>query len=188
MSVEMPAVESEPHSWEIARTELSHGFLVRFIGHDITDYKQVNDLHHRVRTVLEAAEVESETCDNAELIVSELAANTIEHGLQRKLTELDLTVFRRTENSPAEVSISVINPATEDTRIESNPSMTDEQNKTATSGRGGIITDALSEEWGYSVERLRADEIPEENPSLIVYARLGAAGLSSVRDEHHRAA
>lgn len=185
MSVERPSGKENAPSWRIERTELSHGFLARFIGDNVTDYEQVNDLRHRVCTVLEEAGVDEETCDNAGLIVSELAANPIEHGTEHRLSELDLSVIYPTEETSAEVYISVISPTSEDTTLNSNPSMTDEQNGVAESGRGGIITEALTDgDWGWRVTPLRPEQdTSDPEHSLVVYAHLGAVGLRGNHDQ-----
>ena len=172
---------NEDQVWEVEGTELPNGLLARFIGHDATKPEHVAMLHNKVSNLLTHVRVNPETCSDAKLIVAELAANAIENG-KHELSEVDVVVLYTPEGEPLEVTISVINPVDENTRLEYRKrERTIEEMAEEESGRGRDLTDALTGgKWGWVITELKAggetDE-PREDLSVVTFAVLGATGL-----------
>jgi anti-sigma regulatory factor (Ser/Thr protein kinase) len=190
MSIEMVSAKEQSSSWEIKGTELPNGFMVRFIGHDVTKPEQVSILHNKVAEILAQAAVDPDTCFSAKLIISELAANAIENG-KHQLSELDVVVLYTPEGEVSEVYISVINPVDEDVRLEYRKrERTADESAQEESGRGRDLTDALtSGNWGWVVTDVReGNDETHEQLSVVTFARLEAAGHGGIpQDELHRA-
>ncbi len=194
MSIET-APSNDERVWEILGTELPNGLLARFVGHDVTKPEHVAMLHKKVANLLADAQVDSDTCFNAKLIVAELAANAIENGKHR-LSEVDVVVLYTPDDKVSEVTISVINPVDENTRLEYRKrEQTVAEMAQKESGRGRDITAALTGgKWGWEVVELNVgdddaeprdgDSEPHKELSVVTFAVLGGTGIqAALRDD-----